>query len=135
MTKFIVSVMQVSTTLFRTHPHVNKYPNVDELPYTFIFRSSLCWLLIARRWISVGGAKRVKTEKLRNDMVDGFFASYATYFDGLLTFDKKLVEIYQEASALLDAIISRNADNRRYLTPAVQHPLRSRAARTPGSIE
>jgi hypothetical protein len=107
MIKFIHTVMQVSATLFRNHPQVNKWPNAHELPYTFIFRSSLCWILIARRWISVGGAKKVKTENLRNDMVDGFFASYATYFDGLLSFDKKLVELYREASALLDAIVSR----------------------------
>jgi hypothetical protein len=49
----------------------------------------------------------VKTEKLRNDMVDGFFAAYATYFDGLLTFDKKLLEIYKTAAALIEAVITR----------------------------
>jgi hypothetical protein len=122
MIKFIRSVMDLSALLFRRHPQVSRFPNATELPYTFIFRSSLCWLLIARRWISVGGAKRVKTEKLRNDMVDGFFASYATYFDGLLTFDKKLIEIYRDASAMLQAIVGRNADMRD-LKPAVQHPL------------
>jgi hypothetical protein len=62
MIKFIRSVMDLSALLFRRHPQVSRFPNATELPYTFIFRSSLCWLLIARRWISVGGAKRVKTE-------------------------------------------------------------------------
>jgi hypothetical protein len=105
LVKFIQSVLELSATLFVQHPEVIKFPNTDELPYTFIFRASLCFLLSARRWISVGGARKAKTEKLRNDMVDSYFAAYATYFDGLLTFDKKLIEIYEEASSLTQEII------------------------------
>jgi hypothetical protein len=103
--KFIQSVLQLSAILFLQHPEVTKFPNTDELPYTFIFRASLCVLLSARRWISVGGAQKAKIEKLWNDLVDSYFAAYATYFDGLLTFDKKLIEIYEEASSLIQEII------------------------------
>jgi hypothetical protein len=104
--KFIQNVLQLSADLFLQHPEVTKFPNADELPYTFIFRASLCVLLSARRRLSVGGAPKAKIEKLRNDMVDSYFAAYATYFDGLLTFDKKLIEIYEEASSLIQEIIA-----------------------------
>ena len=38
---------------------------------------------------------------MRNDLVDINFVAYATYFDGILSADKKLGEIYDEASWLL----------------------------------
>jgi len=112
--KFVKTVMQVSVVLFTKHPYVIKFPSSRELPYTFIFRLVVCMLLSARIWISVGGAGKAKPEKLRNDMVDTFFAAYATYFDGLFTCDRKLIEIYEEASLLIqefiDVIRARSSD-------------------------
>jgi hypothetical protein len=32
----------------------------------------------ALRWMSVGGAKNVKPEKIRNDIVDATYVAYAT---------------------------------------------------------
>jgi hypothetical protein len=57
--------------------------------------------LWALRWIAVGGAKSTKPEKIRNDMVDLFLAAYATFFDGLLTSDRKLAALYRDADRLL----------------------------------
>jgi hypothetical protein len=57
-------------------------PPALELPYTFIFRYALAGYLVALRWMAVGGAKNVKPEKIRNDIVDATFAAYATYFQG-----------------------------------------------------
>ena len=45
-------------------------------------------------WVAVGGAKNVKVERLRNDIVDVSFAGHATYFDGLLSADVKATELY-----------------------------------------
>jgi hypothetical protein len=42
-----------------------------ELPYTFVFRYALAGYLVALRWMAVAGAKNVKPEKIRNDIVDG----------------------------------------------------------------
>lgn len=77
-----------------------------ELPNMFIFRVALCGYLLCLRWISEGGAKTVRLEKMRNDLVDIFIAAYATYFDGLLTADKKLNAIYHEAVFLLPRIVT-----------------------------
>lgn len=99
--KLIQNVLLLAGFLIRDHPRVTKWPNVKELPNTFIFRTALCGHLLSLRWIAVGGAKDIKPERMRNDMVDINFAAYATYFDGLLTADKKLSKIYEEAAYLL----------------------------------
>jgi hypothetical protein len=104
--KIMRNVLVVAASVFRDHPKVNKLPGWSELSNTFIFRFSLCAYLWALGWISVGGASRTKPERLRNDMVDVNFAAYATYFDGLLTADRKAAEIYRDAVALLRVLQS-----------------------------
>lgn len=99
--KLIKDILLLALCLFRDHPRVTKLPNAKELPNTFIFRTALCGHLLSLRWIAVGGARNIKPEKMRNDMVDINFAAYATYFDGLLTADKKLNEIHEKAAYLL----------------------------------
>lgn len=99
--KINANILHLAAMFFVGHPKVVRLPPVDELPNTFIFRFALCGYLLALRWIRVGGAKKVKHEKLRNDMVDVNFAAYATYFDGLLTADAKATEIYRDANFLL----------------------------------
>jgi len=49
---------------------VNQRAHARELPYTFIFRYALAGYLVALRRMAVGGAKNVKPEKIRNDIVD-----------------------------------------------------------------
>jgi len=100
-TKIIEHIMMLSRVMFENYPMATRLPKIHELPNTFIFRSALCAFILAKRWISVGGAQRTKQEKLRNDIIDVNFAAYATYFDGFLTADKKIEEIYREASWLL----------------------------------
>jgi hypothetical protein len=106
MDKFATSVLQLSFVLFSEHPQVTHPPEADELLDTYIFRVALCGLLLSLRWASVGGASKVKVERIRNDMVDIHFAAYATIFDGLLTNDQKLSGIYREACAMLHLMIS-----------------------------
>lgn len=55
-------------------------------------------------WISEGGAEGVKSAKMRNDIVDINYAAYATFFDGLLSADKKAQRMYQGAHALIRGI-------------------------------
>ena len=104
--KVIRGVLLLAAELMRKHPRVTKLPAATELPNTYIFRDALCAYLLTLRWISVGGARNVKPEKLRNDMVDVSFAAYATYFEGPLTADKKLSQVYEEAKYLLDSVFT-----------------------------
>jgi hypothetical protein len=104
--KCIQHIMMFAAFMFRDHPTVTRLPNAEELPDRFIFRVALCAYLLALRWISVGGAKNVKPERMRNDLVDVNFAAFATYFDGLLTLDDKLFRVYREACFWLEAVFS-----------------------------
>lgn len=56
--------------------------------------------------VASGGAEDVKPEKLRNDMVDVTFATYATFFDGILSCDKKTNQLYQDTCGILNAVFS-----------------------------
>jgi hypothetical protein len=103
-------INELAKNLFSQHPHPPFVRSVHELPNTFLFRSALCSFLWALDWISKGGPKGVKTERIRNDLIDVNFATFATYFDGLLSMDEKAGRIYQQAVNLLDSIVNEPGD-------------------------
>jgi hypothetical protein len=104
---FIQHVLMIAASMFRSHPRVTQLPNVVDLRNTFIFRVALCTYLLGHRWIAVGGAKQVKATRIRNDLIDVILATYATYFDGLLSADKKVNSIHNEARWLLANVFVR----------------------------
>jgi hypothetical protein len=99
-------VLEMAAFLFEAHPNFTELPTARELPYTFIFRHAMAGYLIALRWMSVGGARNVKPEKIRNDIVDGTYAAYATYFQGFLSLDAGANEIYADAKFLIGLFIA-----------------------------
>lgn len=99
-------ILEMAAFLFEQHPHFTSLPPARELPYTFIFRYAVAGYIVALRWIAVGGAKTVKPEKIRNDVVDATFAAYATYFQGLLSDDVKAQEIFAETKQVMRLFLS-----------------------------
>lgn len=104
--KTLRHVMMLAAMMLADHPAVTSFPDAKEAPDRFVFRVALCMLLLALRWISVGGATNTRPQRIRNDLVDINFAAFATYFDGLLTADDKLASIYQEAHIWLEKFFS-----------------------------
>jgi len=102
--KMVRHIIHVSGCLFGAHPAVRSFPSYAELPNTFLFRVSLCLYLLALDWGVRGGVKDVRSERLRNDVVDMNFVAFATYFDGLLTVDAKAKRIHDEARLWLQAL-------------------------------
>jgi len=102
--KVVKNVMQIAAQLFQNHPNASRWPPYEQLPNTFIFRSSLCMYLLALDWGARGGVRHASPAKLRNDTIDMNFAAYATYFDGLLTADAKTERLHQEARIWLSAL-------------------------------
>lgn len=100
-------IMELASQLMRDHPAVTSFPSASEAPDRFLFRVALCGIILAVQWISVGGARLAKPEKLRNDQVDINFAAFATYYDGLLTADARLASICAEAKFWLGEVFSR----------------------------
>jgi hypothetical protein len=100
------NVLDMAAFLFTAIPNTKELPPALELPYTFVLRYALTGYLVALRWIAVGGAKNVKPERIRNDMVDATYAAYATYFQGLLSHDVKANEIYGDAKFFLRIMLA-----------------------------
>ena len=70
----------------------------------FVFRYALCTHILIVK--ASAGTPKTNREKLRNDMVDVNFATFATYFDGLMTADKKAAEIYADAELFLREVFA-----------------------------
>ncbi len=100
--KIVKNAMTLAVLLGADHPQWRGLPPLDELPNTFLFRFALSGIVYLVSRIEFGGFGETKPEKLRNDVVDLSFSAYATYFDGLLTRDRRLVSIYEFTAALLD---------------------------------
>lgn len=104
--KFTLQVMHLAAELFRTHFKFAELPKWPEVRNTFIFRHAICVYALAVKTISVGAAGRAALHKLRNDLVDVNFATFATFFDGLLSADTKAQSIYEEGAFLLREVFA-----------------------------
>lgn len=102
--KTVTNILHIAGTGFRDHPNTTTIPTYSELPNTYIFRVALCTYLLALDWGAKGGAKDANPARLRNDFVDMSFAAYATYFDGLMSADAKVLRIHSEARVWLTAL-------------------------------
>ena len=67
----------------------------------YMFRWALAGYLLSMKWLSEGGYESLPIQKLQNDIVDTAYVAYATYFDGLLSNDNKMNEIYLMTKAFL----------------------------------
>ena len=99
--KIMKHVMLLAKINFEDHPSIQRIPELYLWQYSFIFRYSLCGYVLFLNWISDGSQNINKNEKIRNDIIDINFATFALYFDGILTNDKKLIKVYEYAKMLL----------------------------------
>jgi hypothetical protein len=111
--KLASQVVRVAAHGFATHL-ISKLPRAEELTNTFLFRYALGSCLLSLRWASNGGAATATNEKLRNDLVDLNFVSFATFFDGLLSDDAKAIDIYQATTNHLKSEALETAVRHRY---------------------
>lgn len=78
------------------------WPRPAELPNTFCYRLALMLQLHFFDWVASGSPQERKAEGYRNDQIDIFIGATATYFDGLITNDKKLRRMYDDAVWFLE---------------------------------
>lgn len=109
----IQMIVELATMLFDSDPRVPRIEGsfVEARNY-YCFRYATAAVLLALRWAEAGGLQDVRPEKLRNDFVDLSYTTAATYFDGLLTNDEKMTDIYLETSILVDDLFSGEMRNR-----------------------
>jgi hypothetical protein len=99
--QLVSDIMGLTALYFRDAVRLQPMPDSDEAVYTFIFRYALCAYALSLKWVIQGGHANAKNETLRNDYIDMTYAAYATLFDGLITRDSKLQELYGIACWIL----------------------------------
>jgi hypothetical protein len=70
--------------------------------HSFVFRFALAGQLLAFNWVASGGIESARRSRVANDVVDMNYVAYATFFDGILSSDKKVNEIYRDACLFLE---------------------------------
>lgn len=87
-------IIELCKLLFEKNEQVpNKYTFIKH----YIFRYVLSSYLLSLKWISEGGWHSYSLDKMRNDLMDMSYVAYATYFDGVLSDDKKIHDIYKKS--------------------------------------
>lgn len=102
--RVVRDILMIAALLIKAHPDTTLVPTARELRNTYIFRFSLCGYLLTLDWLERGGPYKVKQERLRNDFIDMSYAAYATFFDGIISRDKKLNRVYQMALYFLKTV-------------------------------
>lgn len=102
----IYKTLEFITSLFFMTAARHPFPssriiNKPELINTFLFRYAVVTFVWSLEWIRQGGADNVRADRLRNDLIDVIFATYATYFDGLLSNDEMAQRIYRKSNLIL----------------------------------
>ena len=89
------------------HPDTTGMPKSSEVRNTYLFRFVLSCYALSLDWFVQGGLNNVRTDKLRNDVIDMAYVAHATFFDGLISDDAKMKRIYSGVLVLLDRLFSQ----------------------------
>jgi hypothetical protein len=101
--KVVAQAMLLAAHLFRIHPQVRHRTSSEALPHGFIFRFALATVLWFD-WIETGSQTDRRPERTRNDLVDLQIITYASYFDGLLSSDRKAVRLHSALEHFLSVV-------------------------------
>ena len=102
--RIVSDIISVTALFFKRVGLSAKIPSASDAIYSFPFRYALCSYLLSLKWIGDGGYQSVAPDKIRNDFADMTYAAYATFFDGIITNDKKLEVIYRQACWTLENV-------------------------------
>lgn len=86
--------------------HLNINPEVVQklyLDYCLTARISMVGLLFAVQWFRSGGADSLKKEAATNQFIDNDYVASASYFDGILSEEGRVNELYEMLRNLLEA--------------------------------
>ncbi|QQM29628.1 hypothetical protein JET14_15125 [Martelella lutilitoris] len=72
--------------------------------HTYLYRYALALVIYLLWWIRNGNQPQKRLERTRNDLIDLSFAVYGTYYEGLMTSDKKAGWMYENLRLALGAV-------------------------------
>ncbi|WP_267386159.1 hypothetical protein [Sphingomonas sp. GC_Shp_3] len=100
----------VATDLALGHPAKFRLPDPPAQYYHFTWRYALCHLIQLLGLVKNGATRRAPA-KARNDHFDNVFATFGSYFNGVMSWDKDVLETHAAARAILDSLGVRLAED------------------------
>ena len=97
----------LADVFYKRHPDKPRPPSRRARFDAFIYRHALAALLYFLRWIHEGSPLEKAAEKVRNDIVDISFATYGTFFNGVMTDDRKVQQLHMELRVVLGETAAR----------------------------
>lgn len=110
--RFVKQIFVVAASLRAKHSTGSATPALDIVRETFGFRIAIAVCLLSLRWVSLGGIRSAQEATVTNDVIDLAYSVYATFFDGLLTSDKKMLEIYNDTQWILEELFPPGTEGR-----------------------
>ncbi len=86
--KIFAAADQICDGLFKRHPEKPRRPSNRSRPNIFLYRYALATVLYLMKWIGSGSQVLRNRARIRNDFIDLNFATYGTFFNGLMTADR-----------------------------------------------
>jgi hypothetical protein len=99
--KIFRAAQLLAMNFFDAHPFNPRRPTRNSLVNTFLYRFALAAVLYLMGWIRVGSPQSRKHERIRNDLVDLNFATYGTFFNGLMSQDRLALDVHEEIRIVL----------------------------------
>ncbi len=99
--KLVQTVLRMAAMIFHDSPLLRKAPTYTDLPNTFVFRATLAIYLLGVTRFARGGFGELSPKKLRNDLVDMMLVAYGTFFDGLMSLDKNVNDMFDDVCRML----------------------------------
>jgi hypothetical protein len=99
--KITGEILALAHAMFLAHPYFKKQPPLRKLSNAFLFRYAVASYVVALRCLKEGGPNGVTAKNIGSQIVDAMIATYATYFDGFLSDDKRAQQIYDTTCDLL----------------------------------
>lgn len=99
-------IKKMTLQVLSGHPNIIHKKSHEEFYNSYLFRSCVCFYFVAQDWHLNGGLNSVKSKTMMNDMLDMQIVAYATYFDGLLSNDKKAKRMYEISNNFIKSTIT-----------------------------
>lgn len=119
---------KTSASVGRRHPLKAVGPTPKSQFNNFLFRYALGYAVYFLEWIKRGSPRNEKSEKVRNDLIDLNFAIYGTYFNGIMSKDKKLIEFHRQMRAILGLLRARMPEDHSITYPSFSSTSAARSA-------
>jgi len=105
--RLVSNSIEVARSSFAPQLGFGRVPEFENMLYSIQFRSALAIHVLTLLWGLRRGLENVKDSKLRNDFVDSSYVAFGTFFDGVMSEEKRVNSAYALTRVIVEGITSR----------------------------